>query len=107
MLLVFYLNGHSFPLEVWNFNVVSELCCSPVFAFRPAISAHAATAQGHENPGCWHNWSRSLLTAIINPLTPRSYHDQYVNSPLNFNEMSVRQVLRMKIIISIRSVNLI
>ena len=33
-------------------------------------------------------------------LTTRS--GQYVNSPHNFNEMSVRQVLRMKIIISLR-----
>ena len=35
--------------------------------------------------------------SLINPLTPKSDHDQQVNSPHNFNEMSVRQVLRMKL----------
>ena len=36
----------------------------------------------------------------LNPLTLRG--DYHVNSPHNFNEMLVTQVLRMKIIISLR-----
>ena len=35
-----------------------------------------------------------------NPLTPSN--DKHVNSPHNFNEMTVRQLLRMKIINSLR-----
>ena len=38
--------------------------------------------------------------ALINPLTSGS--NKYVNSLHSFNEMSVRQVLRMKIIITLR-----
>ena len=37
----------------------------------------------------------------FNPLIPR--RDQYVNSPHTFNEISVRHVLRMKIIITLRT----
>ena len=45
------------------------------------------------------------LHRVCNPLIPRS--DQPVNSPHNFNEMPVRHVLRMKIIISLSDVILI
>ena len=43
--------------------------------------------------------SNSLVTKV-KPLTP--IIDQYVNSPLNFNTLSGRQVLRMKIVISLK-----
>lgn len=52
-------------------------------------------------------WSIYIINSVdktklfINPLTPRS-SDQYINSPHNFNDMSVSQALRMKIIISLR-----
>ena len=35
---------------------------------------------------------------LLNPLIPRS--DQYMNSPLHFNTLSSRQVMRIKTIIN-------
>ena len=46
--------------------------------------------------------SHDRVQQVLNPLTPKS--DLHVNSLINFNETSVRQVLRMKIIISLRGV---
>ena len=45
-----------------------------------------------------------MVLKIFNALTQR-FH-QYVNSPLNFNTLSGRQVLRMKIIISSMGINI-
>ena len=43
--------------------------------------------------------SKQKKYALLNPLTQRI--DQYVNSPLHFNTLSGRHVLRMKIIIGL------